>query len=441
MADREQKLTMKVEAEGAKQAADDLQKVAEAQRDIGEATKQAADQAKPAGSGDDDATKIKDTAEATEELKVEEQALKDVLNQIHPAFGGLLDAMGGATRLAGRLGTANLSLSGILDKVTGAVKGNRDAFMLLLAGGAVVAGIMAIVKALQMMAEAAEAGRKATEKLADSQTALAEKRRELREQLDDDLSRRGTATQASLDQAVRWAQVAQRKGFDEAGVQAAGLLAGTASTSEDVVAAAALIEQGKLDPTAEGALDRLKALRASPEGQAAIKQQTEFRADVSSIGADAAAALQQLSSFAVHRGITGSEIQDIGPENMILRYLEDVEGVTGEPAQQRIRLIQQIIANRQAEAAGKWKPFGGMTAEESWADRWARIMGGAVGQAEMTLQGIEAAAGAGSQPESPAAGTTVIHHHQHYGERNYNTGAGIRSGSNGRNFRERTGIG
>jgi len=437
MPDHTQKLTTKVEAEGAKQAADDLDKVAEAQRGIGEATKQAADQAKPAGTGDDDAKKIKDTAEATEDLNVEEQALRDVLNQIHPAFGGLLDMMRGATRLAGQLGTANLSLTGILEKAKAAILGNAQAFTTLLAGGAVVAGILAIVKAWQSAKEAMEAYYNAAKGYAESQTTLAERHEATRKELRETLIDQDAASEENLRKSVGMHERLRRAGYAGVGVPIAGAFAaqGVSASQEDLLAAAAAYKAGLLDPTKGDIREQLAAVRGLPSQAAEMASVRELVEGERK--RFLARARQQLTTYDVERGSFGSKLTDSEEADAIYRLLEEEFGLTGQAAEERIHRMQQEHASRQAARRGESDPFG------AWHDFFREdvsdVIAGDAGPVQ-TLDRIMHM----TRPEDRGEGRTEVHHHhttiQNHG-RYYRSGRGIRGGKNGANWRERSGIG
>ncbi|HUU83485.1 MAG TPA: hypothetical protein VM243_08280 [Phycisphaerae bacterium] len=203
MPDRE--ATIRTKVEGADQAAADVKKVADAQRDQATAAKeqqQAAGQASGAESQRETAQATRETAKATQELTSSERNLKDVLNQIHPAFGQLYDAMTGALKLAGDLGKKNLELGGVVDVVTGAVKGNAAAFLLLGVGSAAFLAVSHTVNKWKELKEEAIAAKKAVEDYAAAQSQVSSEGERTRGELAAGLIARGKATPEALDEAV-----------------------------------------------------------------------------------------------------------------------------------------------------------------------------------------------------------------------------------------------
>ncbi len=139
-----QKFTSEVEVKGAAKAAKDFDKIAKAQ----------------AGVTDKGTAAVAQTAKATEatkQLSASESDFIGVLSRINPALGGLADALLKGGKIAGDLASQNISLSGALNKATGAIKANAGALKLIGAGGAVVVAIMLITKAMGAMREEAEA--------------------------------------------------------------------------------------------------------------------------------------------------------------------------------------------------------------------------------------------------------------------------------------------
>ncbi len=221
---------------------------------------------------------------------------------------------------------------------------------------------------------------------------------------------------------------ARQQGFGESGLEAAA-----GGSREQVLALAAAYERGLIEPGEERALEKLQALQRQPDKQQALAEQTRFRQTLDSLSALANRAKEQVETFAVTRGIGEHTAQDYGPMDAILQYLEQMEGLSGGQAAERIKFMQQVMARRDARAAGQSEPFGLWHATP--AELWARKAGGAFELVEMSLAGLEQAAR--SSPREPQVVNNITHHH--HGTRVYNNRSGIRGGRPNRRRRDLSG--
>jgi hypothetical protein len=161
VADSERELRLRHTSEGAEKVEKDL-------RDIGEQEKRVAGETENLG-------------KSTEDLNLKKENFVNILNQIHPALGGLFDSMANATEAAGALGSANLDLTKILGGVRDAVAKNLDAFKLLGAGGAAVAAVLFLIKTVQSLKREMEEVLELQEKFNEQNRQLIDKGREFEE--------------------------------------------------------------------------------------------------------------------------------------------------------------------------------------------------------------------------------------------------------------------
>ena len=126
--------------EGAQKAAGDLKKIAEAQDKVTSSQKNVTD---AQGKG----------AEAASKASLSSEEYSTSLSRISPALGGFVEGLRGAFKIAGDLGSQQISLTGIFKKTRSAIVGNAKALKTIAAGGAVAAGIFLIVKAVKLMRE------------------------------------------------------------------------------------------------------------------------------------------------------------------------------------------------------------------------------------------------------------------------------------------------
>ncbi len=421
MGSNERDVKLNASVEGADKSAEDIKKISDAQRGIGDAAQESAQKTTDAS------TASQDAAGSTQELRLEQDALKSVLSSIHPALGGMADGLINMIKLTGQLGEQNVNLGGILKGVRKGIKGNSAAFKTLLAGGAVVGGIIAIAKAWELVKASIEEATKATTNFQATQDELADRRRSTEEKLAESLSLSGKSTPENLERAVKLAEQARRSGFGESGISAAGIIAPAGGSLEDTKGLAAAIERGLVDPNDPNALEVFKNVASTDEGLSSINEQANFRKQTASHEALRKRALQQVESFGVVSSTVGpsSQIQDIGPQGDILKYLKEVEGLTGEDAQDRIKFMQQTKANREAEAGGDASPFSfARTATDPLqsGDLMKRIFGGSMDQAEGSLDRLS--------KESPGSGQplNITINNSYPNQRVYKNRSGLRGG-------------
>ncbi len=409
----------------------------------------------PEGAAED----VEDLKNNTDELTSSEQDLKDVLNQIHPAFGGLMDGMRGAMNLANDLSTKNLSLSGIVDKVSGSLKSNAGAYALLGAGGAALIGVsLAISKWQELRKEHAEATASLREYL-ELKNQMREEREDVRGQLADELVARGKTDQQTLDEAALREQQLRKAGFEDHSVQVAAALAGTGANAGEYMRMAAATERGWIDPSDPRARARLGVLERDPRRAAELEGIAKLRGQELDRTRDTARQQFGEFDFSISRNPFGrDEIAAHGDSNEILGFIEGEYGLSGDQAQQALEIARQLEARRQNEELARkrgqkqYRPaFPGEEAyelptaegdhervdpvvEQIAQALWERMRRDREGpsQEEQNLKVVDQPPAAGQ----PQQNVTVIHNHQ---PRNYGSPAGVRGGVNGQNARERSG--
>ena len=254
MGSGEQELKLKATVDGAKEAARDIGEVGKATEQVGKDSEKAKG---PVG-------------EQTEEQKRLNAAGSDyigILAQIHPSLGAFAGAMLNAVKVSGDLANKQIDLKEMLNAATAAAKGNANALKLIGAGGAVVAGIMAIMHALAMMREEADRVKASIRAMRDELNALEGKKIEVQA----DLERRSAARAEGPYDAVESAKALQayealggRAPYltDEARKQAV-LAGGVNASLERLERIAVLLESGKAWHGADDLIGRDAASRAS----------------------------------------------------------------------------------------------------------------------------------------------------------------------------------
>lgn len=129
-------LGLEAKLKGGPETADGLDKIAKAEKQVGEQTKDAG-------------KKATEAAEGQKRLGGSNEDLVAVLSRVSPALGGLVDGMLKGNKIIGQMANENINLKGALGKVTSGLKANAGALKFYAAAGAVVAGIMAIVTAMR----------------------------------------------------------------------------------------------------------------------------------------------------------------------------------------------------------------------------------------------------------------------------------------------------
>lgn len=220
-----QKLTIEAEGKGFDATAKEVDKVSGATEDLGKKTKE----------------QVKDTEaskEATDKLKASEEDLLGLLRSIHPALGGFAEGMLRASTVAGDLSSRQINLNELVDKGKKLVAEHSKVLSLVGAGGAVVAGILAIAEAFKAMATEARAAATAMETVISAQNALAEARaatqadveRMAAGRAEGPLSDEESATIA--DTVARLSQTATGISVSDDARRRAALLAGPAASIE-----------------------------------------------------------------------------------------------------------------------------------------------------------------------------------------------------------------
>lgn len=218
-----QDLTVKVEAKGAKQTAQDLKSVDKAQQDL---SKGAEGVAKGADK----------VAEAQEDLNVNTEAYATILSNVSPRMTALTGGMKAAWDIIGSMGAASIGLAARLRKLTTAIRGSAAALKLLGAAGTLAFGIWAIVAAVRAMGvafdKATEAAKKLIDELRRQKEEFSEQQKAIRAVAD---ARREFAaiTPREAERATKRARAAIARGVDPAtAIAVAGEAAGLGLTAE-----------------------------------------------------------------------------------------------------------------------------------------------------------------------------------------------------------------
>ncbi len=155
-----QKLALEVTQTGAAATAEAIGKVETANKKV-------------AGTAVESAAATDVATEATKKAAASNEDLFNILNKIHPGLGEIAQTMSRGSKVAGDFATKNIDLKGAFDGIGKSIVANAGAFKLLLAGGAVAAGIALIGAAVAKMRAEFEA---ATKAIADNAKALDELR-------------------------------------------------------------------------------------------------------------------------------------------------------------------------------------------------------------------------------------------------------------------------
>lgn len=154
----EQKLTLDVGVKGANKAAQDLKGVSDAQKNIG--------------------ASASDASAQQEKFTASNEDFAAVLNKIAPGLGEWFQTVTKGTKVISDLAGRNFSLIDTFKSLAGSITKNTGALQLMLAGGAVAAGIYAVIQALQAQREEHERVTKAINDQAKALDELEAKRRE-----------------------------------------------------------------------------------------------------------------------------------------------------------------------------------------------------------------------------------------------------------------------
>ena len=332
MADQELKLT--AVAQGFDQAAGEVAKVTDAEKQLADAASQSGVQTKLSG----------------EQFR----ELQSILNDLHPGLGRLAAGFSKALDLAGSLGTSNVKLGGVLKTVTETIKANASALLLIGAGGAVVFGINAIVAAIQKMGEESK---KATQALKQQREALdeifrgrAERQQEI-ENVSDTRRRAGGLSAEASARAVQSAEAIGKRftALDAGSVnQAVGTFADLGLDDEQLAQAAFLIQSGELKADPASRPENLRrqferSLSRNRERVGAFFARETSQGQGSGIGgagqtAAAAGAIREarnaeggtvsLEDFI--RNLPGGLTQGLDPKRLAA-IVQGVEAIRGEP--------------------------------------------------------------------------------------------------------------
>jgi len=449
-ADRE--AITRVKVEGADAAAADVKKVADAQRDQADAAKEQQQSAGGADATEKQAQATEKLTEKTEGLTSSEQDLKDVLNQIHPAFGGLIDGMRGAMKLAGDLGEKNLKLGGIIDTITGAVKGNASAFLLLGVGSAAFLAVSQVYSKWQDLRKEAEATKRAVEEYIQLQSQMAGEGEQTRGELAAGLIARGQATPQALDEAATREQQLRNAGLGAVSVQAAVAGAGSGADLGGYLSLAAAMQRGYVKPEDADAMGALQGVMEDKQKAAELQQAVALQK--SEQDRRQAEAREQFNNFRYKKaGMFGrDDLLAFGQNDEIMRVIEQDYGLTGDQATQALAVARQLMARFQEKqlltSTGTigFVPFqgaGGGRAYELPETDYQRVDPVVEQIADTLFERFQRPGQDGGTTQGGAAPVVIHHHHttNRYNERHYGTRRGpwnVRSGQSERD-RSRSG--
>ena len=251
MPDETTRLRAEVSTGGAEVAALKLEDV---QKAIREVTQKLEQDAQAAGVA----------AVAGDKLTISKEALSRVLYSLHPRLGEFGMMLVRCADVAGALAQKNVDLSSMFQNATAAVIEHAGALKLLAAGGAALAGINAISRALQANAEHHARVAKAIRDEADALDTLARARSQEMEARERASAGRGegpmTAGESRAAQAARERLATTVPFVAKEAQRQAVLLAGAGAPDELVSALAIALDQPKGKP-----LDIEKLLRLPPE--------------------------------------------------------------------------------------------------------------------------------------------------------------------------------
>ena len=241
MADQE--LSLKAKLDGGAETAQGIDKIAGAEEKLaGETSK--------AGQASGEAAKQVD------KLKSSEGDVLGLLTQVSPALGAFADAMLKGSKVAGDLATEQINLGSVLQKTEGFIKANAGALKLLVAGGAIAAGIWAITKALEAEAKAHERVAEAAKRQRTALNELKGQREDMKqaiEEVSDVRAEGGMSAEQSRKATTTAGQIGGK--FEQlkpdAIAQAVGMFGDKDLGLDKMIEAAILAQLGKLDVTPE----------------------------------------------------------------------------------------------------------------------------------------------------------------------------------------------
>jgi hypothetical protein len=245
----DQKFTTEVEVKGAEKGAKDLEGVAKAEAKLEQQTEQVA-------VGADQA------AESTRKMATSQSDLVTLLTQVNPRLGQFADGMLKASKLAGDLATRQISLTNLWEKGSRAVKLHAKSLMLVGAGSAALAGVVAIAKAVALMREEWEKATKAVRDYARASSAAETARAARKAELEKGAAGRGegppsAAEATQLSDRLEALMKALAGVVDPESAKKAVLLGGAGASNELLTKLAILIDRF---PVAMDT-DRVKGMR------------------------------------------------------------------------------------------------------------------------------------------------------------------------------------
>lgn len=269
------KASIELKLDGADAASQGLKGVADAQGKVG-------DSAKKMGGAFDAAVK------AQAPFNVSNEDLASVLNKIAPGLGELFQTIRRGSNVIGELAGKNLSLIETFNILKNGIRNNADSFKLLLAGGAVAAGIYAIQQALAAQASEHDRVTKAMERQKKAADDLENKRRDLQQTIEDVSDERpgGGMTDQQSRAAIDTAQQIREK-FpflkEDAVGKVAGVFGGSkgaegggSRSSEELAQLAFLEQSGRLNLEPKSSDLRNKKLADRALGRYATQVGTAF---------------------------------------------------------------------------------------------------------------------------------------------------------------------
>lgn len=268
MGEATSKLTVAAEAVGFGPAEKAVDALAQAQREL-KATQEALANARTSGVVEDVArwtAEEKRLSGVVDELQGKQEALNlrveqftALLSRIHPALGGVADAMLKGSKIAGELGGKNLSdLTKGFGSLGDAIKSNSGALLTFAAGGAVLAGITLITKAVERMRLEWQEATKALNEQIDAMTKLRNEERAQAQAIENIAATRreggftAEEARAAKDQAGR---IQRRFGFIDQGAINQAVAMAPGRSDEETARIARDIQLGRLtiDPNERGA--------------------------------------------------------------------------------------------------------------------------------------------------------------------------------------------
>jgi hypothetical protein len=285
----EQELRLTAVAEGFDQAAGQVGKVTDAEKNLADA--------------------VENTAGSVGLGNQQFRDLVGVLRGIDPGVARIIDGFGRAIQLADALGKSNLNLKDTLGQVIGGFKQLSGSMTLLGAGGLVVLSIMAIAKALTAMREESERVTKALKAQQDALNALKGEEREQEQSIENirDASRAGPFTaeqaRAAADTRRRLQQRPELGFLEDEAINRTLATVGGASDStagggafdiNQIARIATLVQQGKLDIGSKGQGQIEKALERFSGHLDAVLEREKLQGGSAAIKARAAEQVLQV---------------------------------------------------------------------------------------------------------------------------------------------------